>query len=318
MKKLNVQEAKIKRWIGDVLNSKEIKIIAKSIPKMKLGERRFFIQNYERTVSLTYSKVPKVKAFTNYPNLDKHIVLFIKQNGTTDIYSIDPKFLEKSFNVNHPNNCLVYCHNSCLSNDNTNTQYNYHGFTSRTMPIRLKEHLKADSNFGNRYRLIRNYGNVINFHYIVADGLTKHDALNLEEKVIDSNSLFRDNKGNNMIPGGYTGLRIAKKLGYSDREKAEIDLEKASSDSNKLNEICSRVHNWELNNDQISNIVCNNKNNFTKDEVNFIRLCSLQLEKVVDIKRLLIAKFNRHNKVDTYLLDRIKGIINGFSYRFVT
>jgi len=116
--------------------------------------------------------------------------------------------------------------------------YNYHGMTSRTMPIRMEEHKKAKSNFGESYRdVIAIDKNATHMHIIVSDGLTKEEAFNLEEKVIKANSLFRDGKGNNMIPGGYTGLRIAKKLGYKDRESAEIDLEEASEDSNKLEEI---------------------------------------------------------------------------------
>jgi len=266
----------------------------------------------------------------HYPRTKTNIVISISTNEKSDMYIIDLDNLSKNFNINYPNHCLVYCH-QMMNPDNyyrnkRDNVYFYHGFTSRTMPIRFKEHQKATSNFGNAYREYceSNNGNktLMHIHTIIKDGLTKKEALDLEEKVIDSHSLFRDGKGNNMIPGGEKGLRIAKRLGFKDKESAEDILEEAIEDESKLNKLCSKVHNWEINDSQKSNIVCNNDSNFRKEEVNFIRVMSLLEDNIIIIRNDLFNKFKNlypKNISKEYIsINRVEKVINGKTYRFVT
>jgi hypothetical protein len=88
----------------------------------------------------------------------------------------------------------------------------YYGITSRHWLHRLKEHVAA-ANGGSPllfHRALRDQlkGAARFQHTIIAAGLTKDEAYDVEEYLVAKYSLaanFRD--GLNMIPGGYEGLR---------------------------------------------------------------------------------------------------------------
>jgi len=317
MKPVNVSISKLKRLMGNQLIKRDLKLFNRKINRARQCNKTYNLGttscNGEKT-KFTFQIRHKPKTPNHYPKVEYDITIFKLTYSRIDSYQCDLRFLHPDFNVEKPNDNLVYNHvTPSLIEGGLYT--NYHGITNQTMPVRLRQHEKADSNFGNSIRKYQGQ-QIFYAHIIVQDGMTRHDAFNLEEKVIKAHSLFRDNKGNNMIPGGYTGLRIAKRLGYKDRESAETDLEEAANNEKKLASICSKLYNWEPTDEQLSNIVCHNKNNFAKEEVRYIRILSLQIESIREIWKEFRDKYN-YSIMNVGLFKRVESVVNGNSYRFV-
>lgn len=314
--KLDIQPKKLIRLLGNKITKDESIRFAKIISKGNKISGKIDVL-YRNNDFMWSFLIENGKDFKNkYPVNKKEITIFYKTKDIHEVFICGIQILSKKFNINYPNNCLVYCHiGSSFIKDKGHMQYNYHGYTSRTMPIRMKEHKKANSNFGNSYRESMINKIEDHYHFIVADGLTKSKALDLEEKVIDANSLFRDGQGNNMIPGGKKGERIARHLGYKDRESAEIDLEESLENPDKLEKICAKAYNWLPMTDlQIANFVFSQPKNFTREEIRFIRLCSLSTDKIAEVCKLLRNKFEYYSGKEIY--QRVKSVINGETYRF--
>lgn len=328
-KKYDIQPNKLKRLMNmKELSDKDYSLLSKKIARIKTLNKLFFIfiKNFEIRYIIHSDKIYEGKGFV-YPMHGKIVKIYIVTKAKVDNYIVPIKFLSSKFNVNKPNDNLVYCHTgNYIKSDGTNykrengsidVEYNYHGITNQTMPVRFQQHQRANSNFGKRYRFsLKNPKRILHSHIIIKDGLTRKDAFDLEESLIRDFSLYKDGMGNNMIPGGTAGLKIAKRLGYESREEAEIELEEAIDDPEKLSKICARVYNWKPTEEQIANIVCNNENNFNKEEIKFIRICSLQMETVKEVYKEFINKFN-YPSYKASILDRVDKVINGLTYRFI-
>ncbi len=233
---------------------------------------------------------------------------------------------------------IVYCHHAPnrvaigdLEKDSSkfkNEYLFYHGMTGRGLWIRMNEHKNAYSNFG---KLLQEQDSkrlkpstfkqneesdvfVLYFHTLVANRLTKQEALDLEGELINQYSLFPN--GNNMLPGGIKGREIIKKFGFSNYEQAVDTIDQSVNDPSKLEKLCAKKYNWEpLTDEQKANMVCHNPNNFSKKEVRFIRICSLSME-CDCVNSEFKGRFKEYRY--QYIKDRIEKVINGVTYRFVT
>ena len=235
-----------------------------------------------------------------------------------------PDILTSKFNISEPNNCLVYLHRSARKDkkvvDGKNWIYHYHGYTSKTMMHRYNQHLRANSNFGNALRDFLSISNEStpywNVHMVIADGLTKKEAMKLEGECINNYSLWRNGGGNNRLPGGEEGDRIAKKLGYANYHEGRNAIEDAYGNPEKLNKICAIRFNWEpLTDEQKTEMACNRETTFDKNHIRFIRICSLQLDDVDEIIKLLLKEFP-DIETSIHLKRRLNHVIQGKTYRF--
>jgi hypothetical protein len=136
------------------------------------------------------------------------------QQGWQEVIGVPMRYVLKG-SRNMTQGYTVYLH-SIIRRDYT--ALTYYGITSRHWLKRLKEHV-ASATTGSPllfHRALReDLGTAARFqHTIIGAGLTKDEAYDVEEYLIDKYSLAPNfENGLNMVPGGYEGLRRLHEMG---------------------------------------------------------------------------------------------------------
>ena len=140
-----------------------------------------------------------------------------------------------------------------FKNDFEKDAYTYIGITKRNWKKRFEEHLYASRNgsYLRFHRCLRSEFFEIGAidHIIDRAGITEKEAMEIEEKNIEKQSLYPIfQKGLNMIPGGKAGLRFiheyARRTGYKIEKELEADIfesELIKIQNHNLNTIASEI-----------------------------------------------------------------------------
>jgi hypothetical protein len=185
----------------------------------------------------------------------------------------------------------VYLH-SIVRQDGTDL--NYYGITSRHWLERLKEHV-VSANSGSLllfHRALRDaLGKAARFqHTIIVAGLTKDEAYDAEEYLIDKYSLAPNfENGLNMVPGGYEGLRQLHEMGLLregkviEPEEQEALLERYTREHPRLGIPNPLVSERWKDDAYAEAVICGRENRLTAQQVRYIRMLSILGHTIDDI-----------------------------------
>lgn len=174
--------------------------------------------------------------------------------------------------MDHPGGYTVYGHSYFDAAEQL-----YIGITRHSWAGRWAQHLSA-ARSGSPYRFhqaIRDDdGTKYESHQVYASGLTYEAAMDLEERLVESRSLYP--RGLNMIPGGFAGIRFLGKYGFRPSKR---DLENRHSLLRQFGDHCSakgrpnplQAALWR-DDKHASSVICNNPRNFDLAAVRDIRL----------------------------------------------
>ena len=151
----------------------------------------------------------------------------------------------------------------------------YIGLTGRGWVRRNQEHM-TDAIRGSHYRChqaLRNY--TTSDSYLLAAGLSKDEANDLEEKWVDEYTLFP--RGLNMIPGGLKGIKYLQSQGIKTRKGHTS--ERNPQLVNQHYEVCRTTGKrnifeppvWAYDDEVMSRIVLGRSDTFSKNELSRIR-----------------------------------------------
>jgi hypothetical protein len=175
---------------------------------------------------------------------------------------------------------IVYLH---VVTDRDGQSLSYYGITSRHWLKRFQEHLdKATTGSPYLFHQALSRGNsaILRLtHVIIAAGLDKDRAYDLEEYLVAKHSLYPNvPTGLNMIPGGYEGLRRLHALGLlgergepsPDERPAIIEehLRKPHLAPGRRNPLVAAM--WE-DDEYAEAVICGRENRFSADQVRLIR-----------------------------------------------
>ena len=158
----------------------------------------------------------------------------------------------------------------------------YIGLTGRGWVRRNQEHMR-DAIRGSHYRChqaLRNY--TTSDSYLLAAGLSKDEANDLEEKWVDEYTLFP--RGLNMIPGGRKGIKYLQSQGIKTRKGH--NSERNPQLVNQHYEVCRTTGKrnifeppvWSYDDEVMSRIVLGRNDTFSKNELSRIRYLNEYLE----------------------------------------
>jgi hypothetical protein len=207
----------------------------------------------------------------------------------------------------------VYLH---VVTDRDGHSFSYYGITSRHWLKRFREHLDKAST-GSPYlfhqALSRGKSAISRLtHVIVAVGLDKDQAYDLEEYLFAKHSLYPNvPTGLNMIPGGYEGMRCLHALGVlaergepSPDERAAIieeHLRMTKSAPRRPNPLVAAM--WE-DDEYAEAVICGRENRFSADQVRLIRFLHVEGRPVTQIAAALdcpdLPRLNRVIRRRTY------------------
>lgn len=216
------------------------------------------------------------------PRLQMHLATY--PGDTETVLEIPMRLVlkgAKDITVGH----TVYLH---VITDREGHSFSYYGITSRHWLSRFREHLDKAST-GSPYlfhqALSRGRSAISRVtHVIVAAGLDKDQAYDLEEYLVAKHSLYPNvPTGLNMIPGGYEGMRrlhalsmLAERSEPSPDERVAIieeHLRKTEPAPGRRNPLVAAM--WE-DDEYAEAVICGRENRFSADQVRLIRFLGVE------------------------------------------
>lgn len=310
--KVKVQPSKISRHI--TYNKSAANKLAKEINEtcFRVGEPTVL----KRSGFTVYVIAVNAASSSFYKHQGEYLLSFIHNKFPNTHIIVPLSCLDASVKIDATHNSMIYCHEFVEDWKARYASVLYIGITNRSWLTRLKEHWKASSNFGKALRGVQgsenHKGDMV--HTIIADGLTREAGLKLEGELINDYSLYPD--GNNIMPGGQEGVEFARRFGLGDYETAADKVAQIIESPEELEKLCAKKYAWKpLTDEQKSIMVCNSSRNFSKEEVRFIRICSLTTSDTDTLVAMFQDTFAENES--TTLKWRIPELVNGITYRFV-
>jgi hypothetical protein len=235
------------------------------------------VSEYEKGSHFTATKVLP----TGAPRLQMHMAT--RPGNTERVLEIPMRLVlkgAKDVTTGH----TVYLH---VITDRSDDSFSYYGITSRHWLKRFQEHMdkaSAGSPYLFHQALSRGKKAILRLtHVVIAAGLDKDQAYDLEEYLVAKHSLYPNvPTGLNMIPGGYEGIRRLQALGLlSEKEPTpdervaivEDHLRKTNPVPGRRNPLVAAM--WE-DDEYAEAVICGRENRFGADQVRLIRSLSVE------------------------------------------
>lgn len=156
----------------------------------------------------------------------------------------------------------------------TETPLRYVGITKQRWFARLNQHSSESLSGSNLifHRALREHKDKTMVHWLLATDLSYEDAMNMEERLVES-TLYP--QGLNMIPGGFAGIKYLGKLGFhagsaKERDSIVSKLSSITSIKGAPNPLCAAR--WAGDQDFINRVICGHGDRLTVEQVRQVRL----------------------------------------------